>query len=182
MKSIVEKEKCYSWQNFMKISGRLFPGGEKIYNIRPEVITRNERNAVTYLKLEICKESQNDVRSGKIFKVGVEGTLVTRAKVDRQANFKELTKEIRRLYGLGKDLVCMNTLGTEKDENEDAYHMRKDIWLGREKIGKNPKYGQIYDIKVKVERNGGELILDAKNLFIMEFGSNEQIFIDNYRA
>jgi hypothetical protein len=39
--------------SIISFSGRLYPGGPKIKNIDPNVVARNEVNAVSYLKLEI---------------------------------------------------------------------------------------------------------------------------------
>jgi hypothetical protein len=72
---------------------------------------------------------------------------------------------------LGKDLICMSSHGEEYDETEMVYYKRKDIWLGRRRMEKNPICGEIFDMKIRVERNGIELILGAKIYSLLNLNS-----------
>jgi hypothetical protein len=58
---------------------------------------------------------------------------------NRNVNFRELIKELGKTYGLGKDLTCMNIEGVEYEKEDNVYQFRKNLWLGREKYGKDPK-------------------------------------------
>jgi hypothetical protein len=100
--------------------------------------------------------------SCKTFKIGIEGTIVVKLMMNRKVNFKELIEKLRKIYGLGKDLIFMNTDGKEYDENDGVYQFRKNLWLGREKFGKDSKCCKMIDTKIRVENNEVELVLDVK--------------------
>jgi hypothetical protein len=44
----------------------------------------------------------------KTFKIGIEGSIVAKVTLNRNINVKVLIKELRRNYGLGKDIICMD--------------------------------------------------------------------------
>jgi hypothetical protein len=52
----------------------------------------------------------------------------------------------------------MNIFCEENNDTEVAYYKRKDSWFGRRKMGIYPRFGKIFDMKMRIERNGIELI------------------------
>jgi hypothetical protein len=110
--------------------------------------------------------------SYKTFKIGVEGTVVARLLMNRNVDFKELVKELRTIFGLGKDLTFMNIERKEYDGNEKVYQNRKKLWLERSKYGKDPRASKLKDFKIKIEVNGVENIFDAKYVL---FGIENQL-------
>jgi hypothetical protein len=62
----------------------------------------------------------------------VEVSSAVKIMLNKNTNFNELVKELRKTYGLGKDLVCMNIDGVEYEGDDNVYQFRKNLWLGRE--------------------------------------------------
>jgi hypothetical protein len=98
----------------------------------------------------------------KTFKIGIEGTVIAKTTLNQRTLFKELIKELRKVYSLGKDLTWMNIEGKEYGENQYVYQYRRNLWLGRSKSGRNPKARKVKDFKLLVEVNDVESVFGAK--------------------
>jgi hypothetical protein len=117
--------------------------------------------------MELKDVSQNlmaiwTVKIEKVFKLGVEGTISAKIKENRMCTFRELAKEIKKVYGLGKDIVFMDHLGEEYSKDLTVYYNKKNDWIGRQRFGRKQKYGKIIGLKIPVENNGAETIIDTK--------------------
>jgi hypothetical protein len=45
---------------YLSLSRKFTPGGKRTFNISPNLIVRNDKNMLTYMKLDISKEAQNN--------------------------------------------------------------------------------------------------------------------------
>jgi hypothetical protein len=205
--------------SFIKLSGKLYPGGLKVVNINPDTRVINEINRITKVKVELEEQmihnlkiivnnddsSQmkefmvdnrkfelykflkvktfkriiifhskivgqwpdlHDTRSGvmfdnaaeidnisswlmvvwspminKFFKVRLEGSLKARIEEDARWNIGELTKKIRKTFGLAIDCVLTDKNGKEYLQEDNAFHNRKDLSIARRVLNKKPKGG-----------------------------------------
>jgi hypothetical protein len=82
--------------------------------------------------------------------------------LNKRIIFKKPIKELRKVYGLGKDITCMNIEGNEYIDNEYVYQHCRNLWLDRSKYGRSPKSYKVKDFKLLVKVKGVESAIDAK--------------------
>jgi hypothetical protein len=89
--------------------------------------------------------------SGKKFKINIDGSIRMEVRTSRQSNIGELSSQVKKFYGLGKDAIFTDINQNIFDRSESAYSHRKEMWLSRYRFEKTPKLGEIREVKILIE-------------------------------
>jgi hypothetical protein len=237
-------QRVAQWLNLdprnISLTGRMHPNSVKVRNISPKTIVRNIENLIKYVKVDLNKLYQNNLKkrvlgndlsdlkrveidgnvlffnkflnvramkkilmfqweisnqwaeiydagngmnyvdgalikdigeklvimwillSDKSCRIGIDGTLKFKFNANTQISLMELKKSIRKECGLGKDVIVTDEDLNVFDNNDHVWNRRKILWLCRYRSGIKPKAEEIKDVKIIVEWNGVEIIVDGK--------------------
>jgi hypothetical protein len=98
----------------------------------------------------------------KEFKFKLGGTVKCKVEEDRSCSIKELTKRVKKTFGLAKDSIIADENGLVYQSNENAIQFRKNLWLSRNRVNKVAKLGEFLNMKIIVVAGEVTIYIDAK--------------------
>jgi hypothetical protein len=106
----------------------------------------------------------------KSFKIKLEGSLKVNVDEDTECSIVELTKKIRKVFGLAINCTLKDKNGKEYPQEERVFHNRKDLCVARKISDKRLKGSKFKDAKIIIENGEATIYVDAKlfSIWIIE--------------
>jgi hypothetical protein len=98
----------------------------------------------------------------KEFKFKMGGTIKCKVEENRNCSIKELTKKVKKTFGLVKDSIIADENGLVYQSNENAIEYKKCLWLSRNRMNKVAKIGEFLNMKIMVVSGEVTIYIDAK--------------------